>query len=58
MAAKPGRVVTNNKDLPSIKSHPYYMAQLVILISFVQFVGLECKLLSRHRLLVCIILII
>ena len=53
MATKPGRVVTYNKELPSIKSRPFYhVVYLLILISLIQFVGLKRKRLSRHRLLV------
>ena len=54
MATKPGRVVTYNEDLTSIKSH-----KLVFMWSSnsdfsLQFVGLERKRLSCHRLLVFI----
>ena len=55
MATKPGRVVTYNKELPSIKSRPFYhVVMLMILISFIEIVGLERKCLGRHRLLVII----
>ena len=55
MATKPGRVVTYNKELPSIKSRPFYqVVMLMILISLIEFVGLERKCLGRHRLLVII----
>ena len=47
MATKPSRVVTYNEELPSIKSH-----DLVILISPIRFVGLECKCPSRHQYLI------
>ena len=59
IVTKPGRVVTYNKELPFIKSHPFYhVVYLVILISLIRFVGLESKCLNRHRFLICIILII
>ena len=45
-------MVTYNKELSSIKSHPFYyvVVWLVILISLIQIRDLECKCLSRHRL--------
>ena len=52
MATEPGRVVAYNKELPSIKSCTFYqVAELMILISLIRFVGLERKRLSRHQLL-------
>ena len=55
MATKPVRVVTYNKELPSIKSRPFYhVVMVMILISLIEFVGLEQKCLGRHRLLVII----
>ena len=44
---KLGRVVTYNKELPSIKPLPFYhVVWLVVLNSLIRFVGLERKLLS------------
>ena len=55
MATKPVRVVTYNKELPSIKSRTFYhVVMVMILISLIEFAGLEQKCLSRHRLLVII----
>ena len=52
MVTKPGRVVTYNEELPSMKSHQFYeVVWLVILITLTPFVGLECKRLSCHWLL-------
>ena len=49
MATKPDRVVTYNKELNFIKSRFFYcVISLVILVSLIQFVGLERKRLSRH----------
>ena len=44
MANKPGKVVTYSNELPSIKSRPFYrVVYLVILMSLIQFAGLERK---------------
>ena len=55
MANKPGKVVTYSKELPSIKSRPFYrVVHLVILMSPIQFAGLERKRLSLYQLLVAL----
>ena len=52
MAAKHHSLLTYNKELPSIKLVPFYdVSYLVILISVIQFVGLERKRLSHHQLI-------
>ena len=54
MVAKPDRVVTYYDELPFINSCPFcHVVQLVILVSLKQFIDLEHKQLSFHRLLVC-----
>ena len=54
MATKPGRVVTYNEDLTSIKSHKLVFMWSSNFDFSLQFVGLERKRLSCHRLLVFI----
>ena len=55
MAKKPGKVVTYSKELPSIKSRPFYrMVHLVILMSLIQFAGLERKRISLYQILVAL----
>ena len=55
MAKKPGKVVTYSKELPSIKSRPFYrMVHLVILMSLIQFAGLERKRISLCQILVAL----
>ena len=52
MAAKHDSLLKYNKELPSIKSDPFYRVfWLVILISGIRFAGLERKRLSHHQLL-------
>ena len=50
-ATNPGKVVTYNEEVPSIKSHDPLITWSSVLISLIRFVGLERKRLSRHRFL-------
>ena len=50
MCTKSGKVVTCNEEFASIKSHDPFSDGLVILISSIQLIFLECKFLSFHHL--------
>ena len=48
MTTRPGRVVTCNEELPSIKSHDPLITWSSDFDFSIKFVGLERKHLSRH----------
>ena len=58
MVTKPGRVVSYNEvsyDSFHKITYPVGHVGLVILISLIQFAGLDCKCLSLHRLLLGVV---
>ena len=66
MTTKLIKAVTYNEEFPSIRSHDplitwsvdfYFSYTIYIQYNFLQFVGLECKRLSRHQLLVWLMMV-